>query len=327
MARIVVADRLPADAVEQLRADHDVAAWGGDGPIPRMELLARIRGAEAVLTSLRARVDAQFLDAAGESLRVVANVAVGYDNIDVAACDERGVVATNTPGVLVDATADTAFALMLMATRRFGEAERIVRTREPWAWGMDFLVGRAIEGRTIGIVGAGDIGMAMARRAHAFGMSVVYTKRSPLPPPSAQELGARRVELDELLATSDVVSLHCPLVPPGRPGSTYHLIDAAALARMKPTAYLVNTARGPIVDEAALVTALREGQIAGAGLDVYEREPSLDPGLFELENVVLLPHLGSATRETRAAMADLAARNVLAVLAGRRAISPVTSTR
>ncbi len=327
MARIVIADRIPADAVELLRAQHDVDAWDSDTPMERDELLRRVAGAHAVVTPLNAQVDAGFLDAAGPQLQVVANVAVGFDNIDVAACEQRGVVATNTPGVLTDATADIAFALMLMATRRLGESERLVRSGRAWAWGMNFQVGRSIEGKTIGIVGAGEIGMAMARRAHAFGMSVVYTKHHPLPPPGAGELGARRVELDELLAISDVVSLHAPLIPAGRPGSTHHLIDADALAAMKPTAYLINTARGPVIDEAALVDALREGRIAGAGLDVYEHEPRLHPGLTELENVVLLPHLGSATIETRTAMAELAGRNVLAILGDDPALTPVTRGR
>lgn len=324
MGTVVITNRIPQPAVDALRAAHDVRSWDRDEKISRADCLELVRGADAVVTMLTDTVDDEFLDATGDQLRVVANVAVGYDNIDVDACARHDVVATNTPGVLVDATADLAFALVLMATRRFGEAERRVRSREPWAWGMFYNLGMGLQGKTIGIVGAGEIGMATARRARAFGMDVVYTKRSAVPPPSAGELQARRVELDELLAESDVVSLHCPLIPEGRPGSTHHLIDAGALRAMKRDAYLINTARGPIVDEAALARALRDGQIAGAGLDVFEDEPTVHPDLFELENVVLLPHLGSATRETRTAMAQLAADNVLAVLDGGRAPTPVT---
>lgn len=323
MARIVITNRIPQSAVDLLRAEHDVDAWEQEETIPRAECLRRIAGADAVVTLLTDRVDDEFLDAAGEQLQVVANVAVGYNNIDVAACARRGVVATNTPGVLTDATADTAFGLMLMATRRFGEGERIIRSGTPWQWGMFYLLGMDLRGKTLGIVGAGGIGIAMARRARAFGMDIVYTSPRDMAADAAAELGARRLELPELLATADVVSLHCPLVPAGQPGSTHHLIDAEALRAMKPSAYLINSARGPIVDEAALVEALRRGEIAGAGLDVFEDEPAVHPGLLELDNVVLLPHLGSATVETRTAMAELAARNVLRVLAGEPALTPL----
>lgn len=322
-ARIVVTNRIPQAAVDLLRAAHDVDAREADETASREETLRRIAGADGVITMITDRVDDEFLDAAGDQLKVVANVAVGYNNIDVAACARRGVVATNTPGVLTDATADTAFGLMLMATRRFGEGERIIRSGTPWQWGMFYLLGMDLRGKTLGIVGAGGIGIAMARRARAFGMDIVYTSPRDIAADAAAELGARRLELPELLATADVVSLHCPLVPAGQPGSTHHLIDAEALRAMKPSAYLINSARGPIVDEAALVEALRRGEIAGAGLDVFEDEPAVHPGLLELDNVVLLPHLGSATVETRTAMAELAARNVLRVLAGEPALTPL----
>lgn len=322
-ARIVVTNRIPQAAVDLLRAAHDVDAREADETASREETLRRIAGADGVITMITDRVDDEFLDAAGDQLKVVANVAVGYNNIDVAACARRGVVATNTPGVLTDATADTAFGLMLMATRRFGEGERIIRSGTPWQWGMFYLLGMDLRGKTLGIVGAGGIGIAMARRARAFGMDIVYTSPRDMAADAAAELGARRLELPELLATADVVSLHCPLVPAGQPGSTHHLIDAEALRAMKPSAYLINSARGPIVDEAALVEALRRGEIAGAGLDVFEDEPAVHPGLLELDNVVLLPHLGSATVETRTAMAELAARNVLRVLAGEPALTPL----
>jgi glyoxylate reductase len=220
--------------------------------------------------------------------------------------------------VLTDATADIAFALILMATRRLGEGERLIRTGVPWSFNMFFLLGTSVQGKTLGIVGLGQIGTATARRARAFGMEVVYSGRRAADAALEQELGARRVDLDELLATSDVVSLHCPLTE-----ETRHLIDGARLRQMKPSAYLVNTTRGPVVDEGALAEALRDGVIAGAGLDVFEKEPEVHPGLLELENVVLIPHLGSATIETRTAMAVLAARNAIAVLDGVDPPTPV----
>ncbi|WP_336650448.1 D-glycerate dehydrogenase [Kocuria rosea] len=318
MSRVVVTGRVPDAAIEKLRAAHEVEMWPDPEPIGREELLRRVAGADAVVSLLTERIDAELLDAAGPQLKVVANVAVGYDNIDVPACSERGVVATNTPGVLTDATADIAFGLILMATRRLGEGERLIRSGQDWKWGMFFLLGSSLQGKTLGVVGMGGIGQATARRAKAFGMEIVYQSRSEIDPGIAAELGARRVDLDELLGVSDVVSLHCPYGP-----ATHHLIGAEQLAAMKDSAYLVNTARGPIVDEAALASALREGRIAGAGLDVYEHEPRVHPELLELDNVVLLPHLGSATVETRTAMALLAADNVLAVLGGQRPPTPI----
>jgi len=318
MSRVVVTGRIPEAALEKLRAEHEVDAWAGPESISREELLRRVAGADAVVSLLTERIDAELLDAAGPQLKVVANVAVGYDNINVPACSERGVVATNTPGVLIDATADIALSLILMATRRLGEGERLIRSGEAWKWGMFFLLGSSLKGKTLGVVGMGGIGQATARRAKAFGMEIVYQSRSEIDPAVASELGARRVDLDELLAVSDVVSLHCPYGP-----ATHHLIGAEQLAAMKDSAYLVNTARGPIVDEAALATALRDGVIAGAGLDVYEQEPTVHPGLLDLDNVALLPHLGSATVETRTAMAMLAADNALAVLSGNQPPAPI----
>ncbi|PAU92276.1 D-glycerate dehydrogenase [Kocuria sp. WN036] len=318
MSRVVVTGPIPDAAIEKLRAAHEVEMWPDPEPIGREELMRRVAGADAVVSLLTERIDAELLDAAGPQLKVVANVAVGYDNIDVPACSERDVVATNTPGVLTDATADIAFGLILMATRRLGEGERLIRSGQDWKWGMFFLLGSGLQGKTLGVVGMGGIGQATARRAKAFGMEVVYQSRSEIDPGIAAALGARRVELDELLAVSDVVSVHCPYGP-----ATHHLIGAEQLAAMKDSAYLVNTARGPIVDEAALAAALRENRIAGAGLDVYEHEPQVHPELLELDNVVLVPHLGSATVETRTAMAVLAADNVLAVLGGQRPPTPI----
>jgi len=298
LARVVVTRPLPEPALEVLRSGGAEVVVGGD-----------VAGADAVVTTLLDRVDEAFLDAAGDGLRVVANVAVGYDNVDVPACAARDVAVTNTPDVLTDATADLALALILAVTRRMGEGERRIRSGVPWAWAMDFMLGRGLQGRTLGVVGYGAIGRAVAGRARAFGMEVVYTRRS-----------GDGVPLEELLARAHVVSLHVPLSD-----ATRHLIDADALAAMRPDAYLVNTARGPVVDEAALAVALRDGVIAGAGLDVYEDEPAVHPELLELENVVLVPHLGSATIETRTAMAELAARNALAVLAGDPPLTPVAT--
>jgi glyoxylate reductase len=319
MARVVVTGRIPADGVSMLRAaGHDVWAWDEPTPIPRDTLLGAVLGAHAVVSLLTERVDGELLDAAGPQLQVVANVAVGFNNIDVPACRERGVIATNTPGVLTDATADIAMALILMSTRRLAEGERVIRSGEPWQWGMFYMLGNAIQGRRLGIIGMGAIGAATARRAKAFGMNIAYSNRNPVDAALAADLGCERLEMDELLHTSDIVSLHCPYSP-----ATHHLIGAEQLAMMQPTAHLINTARGPVIDEAALVAALQTNQIAGAGLDVFENEPKLAAGLAELDNAVLIPHLGSATVETRTAMATLAAKNALAVLANEAPPTPI----
>jgi glyoxylate reductase len=317
--RIIVAGRIPEAGLDVLRPHGNVWGWKHDDPIEINELYERIAHADAVLTLLTTKVDRAFLDAAGPQLKVVSNVAVGYNNIDVAECRGRGVIATNTPGVLTDATADIAMALILMITRRLGEGERIVRSNEPWQWGMFMLLGTSLQNRRLGIVGMGAIGQALARRAKAFGMTVAYSNRRSAGSDVEAELGAERLSLDELLATSDVVSINCPYST-----ETHHLIGPEQFELMRSSAYLVNTARGPIVDESALVEALRSGAIAGAGLDVYEHEPQLEPGLNALDNAVLIPHLGSATVETRAAMATLAARNTVAVLSGEPALTPIT---
>ena len=319
MARVLVTAHLPGDGPARIAAaGHDVVYRDEVGGMPREELLARVAGSDALVAMMVDRVDAELLEAAGPQLAVVCDVVVGYDNVDVAACTERGVVVTNTPGVLTDATADIAMALVLMTTRRLGAAERRVRTGEPWRWSFTADLGTGLRGRTLGIVGPGEIGLATARRATGFGMEVLLSGRSQPDPGVVSGLGARVVDLDELLAASDVVSLHCPLTP-----ATHHLIGAEQLRAMKPTAHLVNTARGPVVDEAALVAALESGEIVGAGLDVFEDEPRVHPGLLGRDDVVLLPHVGSATLETRTAMADLAVANVLAVLAGDPALTPV----
>jgi lactate dehydrogenase-like 2-hydroxyacid dehydrogenase len=318
----VVTGRVPEPALARLREAGEVWVSPHDRPLERGELLAAVRGASALVVLLHDRVDDALLEAAGDGLRVVATVSVGYDNVDVAACARRGVAVANTPGVLTDATADLAMALILMVTRRLGEGERLVRAGRPWDWAVDSpTLGVGIQGRTLGVVGLGRIGQATAWRALAFGMRIAYTGPRRAPPEVEEALGATFRDLDDLLGESDVVSLHVPLTE-----ETRHLIDAPRLRRMRPSAFLVNTARGPVVDEAALVDALRAGAIAGAGLDVYEHEPAVPPALLELENAVLLPHVGSATRETRTAMALLAADNVVAVLAGRPAPSLVVDS-
>ncbi len=316
--RIVVTRQMPEQAIELLRTCGEVWVSAQDRPLTLDELYEAVAGASAILALLHDRIDGALLDAAGPSLRCVADYAVGYDNVDLAAAAQRGVVICNTPGVLTDATADLAIALMLMVTRRLGEGERLVRANSSWTWTPNMLLGTDLQGKTLGVVGLGGIGAAVARRARAFSMEIAYNGRSRAPAELEAELGARLMELDELCAAADVLTLHCPLTP-----QTHHLIDARRLRLMRPTAYLVNTARGPVVDEPALVEALRGGVIAGAGLDVYEHEPQLTPGLTECENAVLVPHLGSATRETRLAMAMLAARNIQAVLSGRPALTPV----
>jgi glyoxylate reductase len=316
--RIVVTRWIQEPAVELLGTGGDVWVSPHDRALERAELLEAVAGADAVVSMLHDRVDGELLDAAGPQLRVVANVAVGFDNTDVAACTERGVRFTNTPGVLTDATADIAFALILMATRRLAEGERLIRAQVPWKWNPRFMLATGIQGKTLGIVGLGQIGTATARRGKAFGMEIVYAGRRRADAALEQELGARYLSLDELLETADVVSLHCPLTD-----ETRHLITMERLQMMKPTAFLVNTTRGPVVDEGALAEALRSGAIAGAGLDVFEREPEVHPDLLGVENVVLIPHLGSATVETRTAMGVLAARNVVAVLGGEPPLTPV----
>ena len=259
------------------------------------------------------RVDAELLDRAGPGLRVVANYAVGYDNLDLDACTARGVLATNTPDVVTEATADLAWALLLASARRVAGGDRFLRAGRPWIWGPEFFLGFEVHGKTLGVIGLGRIGRAVARRAAGFGMTVCYTARNRLPAGDEAELGVAWRELDDLLAEADFVTVHTGLSP-----ATRHLIGAGQLARMKPTAVLVNTARGPIVDEAALAAALAAGELGAAGLDVFEREPEVHPGLLELDNVTIVPHLGTATLETRVAMGMTAAGNLLAALDGHR---------
>ena len=312
-ASALVTRRLPSTVVARLEEVFDVDLYTGSGAIAREELLQRVAGKDALICLLTDTIDAAVPDAAGPSLKVVANVAVGYNNIDVAACRERHIVVTNTPDVLTNACADFTWALILAVTRRLGEGERVVRAGAWAGWALDYMLGMELRGKRLGLVGLGRIGRAVAEKAPAFGMTVGFTARNPVDLP-----GATQMPLDKLLASSDIVSLHCPITP-----ETKHLIDQKALARMKRSAYLINTSRGPVVDEAALAWALRERLIAGAALDVYEKEPEIHFGLMQLENVLLIPHLASATTETRTAMAALAASNAMAVVSGKPPLTRV----
>ncbi len=310
MTRIVVTRRPPGRALALLAEAGPVWLWDEDRPIPRDVLLRRVADAEGLYAMLTERIDAELLDAAPR-LRVVSNMAVGLDNVDLVACRDRGVAVGHTPGVLTEATADLAFALLLAAARRVVEGVGYVRAGRWRRWEPDLLWGADVGGTVLGIVGPGRIGTAVARRGRGFGMEVRYTGRRAHPE-LEEELGAARRSLPELLAEADHVVLTTTLTP-----ETRGLVDAVALRAMKRTATLVNVARGPVVDTAALVDALRRGEIAFAGLDVTDPEPlPPDHPLLALENCVVVPHLGSATRRTREAMAELAARNLLAGLAG-----------
>jgi glyoxylate reductase len=311
--RTLVTRKLPSSVIAKLEAASEVDLYAGGKAISREELLERVAGKDAIVCLLTDAIDAAVLDAAGPQLKIVANVAVGYNNIDVAACRARGIAVTNTPDVLTNACADFTWGLILAVTRRLGEGERQLRAGEWRGWALDHMLGMELRGKQLGLVGVGRIGRAVAEKAPAFGMTVAYTARK-----AADLPGAVQMPLDRLLSTSDVVSLHCPMTP-----ETKHLIDKKALARMKRTAYLINTSRGPVVDEEALAWALKERLIAGAALDVYEKEPEIHPGLLNMENALLIPHLASATTETRTAMADLAVSNAIAVLNGHAPLTPV----
>ena len=312
MPKILITRKLPSSVLTKLGAVADVDLYIGDAAIPADELRARVADKDALVCLLTDAVDRTVIDAAPK-LKAIANVAVGYNNIDVPYARSRGIAVTNTPDVLTESVADFTWALILGITRRLSEGERLLRRGEWKGWALDLLLGAELRGKQLGLVGVGRIGRAVAARAGAFGMRVAYTSRREIDFP-----GAEPMQLDRLLLTSDIVSLHVPLTP-----ETRHLIDKRALTRMKRSAYLINTARGPVVDEAALAWALQHHLLAGAALDVYENEPVVHPELLSLENVLLVPHLGSGTTETRTAMADLAAENVLAVLGGGPPLTPV----
>ncbi len=310
---VLVTRVLPKPALDRIASKCDMTLYEGEGAMPREQLLADIKAKVGAVTLLTDKVDDEFLDVAGDQLAIVANFAVGFDNIDVAACTRRGVLCSNTPDVLTETTADTAWALLMAAARRVAEGDRFLRRREPWIWGPLMMLGQDVNGRVLGIVGFGRIGQAMARRARGFGMKVIYYDTYRPPPEVERGLRAEFRELDDLLAEADLLTLHTNLSE-----ETHHLINAERLASMKPTAVIVNTSRGPVIDEAALAQALKEGQIFAAGLDVFEKEPEVHPDLLELENVVIIPHLGSATVDTRIAMGMLAAENLIAALEGRQ---------
>ena len=301
---VLLTRRIPSAAFARLEAACDVDLHDGSAPLTPDELKARLRGKQALICLLTDRVDGSVADAGLPDLKIVANIAVGYDNVDVPAVKSRGVVFTNTPDVLTEATAELTWAIILSLARRVTEGDRLIR-RGGWrGWALDFMLGMELRGKQLGIVGRGRIGRAVAAKAAAFGMTAVFAKHD--------------MSFDELLVSSDVVSIHTPATP-----ETKHLFNRRTLARMKRSALLVNTARGSIIDEEALVWALNEHLLAGAALDVFEKEPTVHLVLLPHENVVLVPHLGSATRETRTAMADLAVRNVIAVLSGNPPLTPV----
>ena len=299
--------------MDQITARCDADVWEDEWAMPRGELLRRIAGKHGAITLLTEKVDDEFLDAAGPDLAIVANYAVGFDNIDVDACTRHGVMASNTPEVLTDTTADLAFSLLLAAARRIPEGDRFLRSRTPWIWGPEMMLGQDVHGKVLGIVGFGRIGQAVAGRGSGFGMRVIYHDVYRPPEEIERELGAEYRELDELLAEADFISIHVALTP-----ETRHLFGAEQFRAMKPTAVLVNTSRGPVIDEAALAGALRVREIFAAGLDVFEKEPEVNQDLLELENAIVIPHLGSATVETRDAMGLLAAENLFAALEGQR---------
>ncbi len=318
-ARVFITRLIPDEGLDPVRAACDVDLWVEELPPPRDELLRRVEGVDGLLSLLTDRVDDELLDAAGPQLKVVSNFAVGFDNIDVPALSRRGIPAGNTPGVLTETTADLAFALLMAAARRIPESVDYVRDGRWNTWGPMLLMGVDVHGATLGIVGFGRIGRELARRGRGFGMRILYHDVHPATPEDEAELGATRVELDELLGESDFVSLHVNLTE-----ETHHLIDADALRAMKPTAVLVNTSRGPVVDPDALTAALRDGQIFAAGLDVTEPEPlpAAHP-LVGLANCVVVPHIASASSVTRGKMAAMAAANLLAGLRGERLPTPI----
>jgi len=317
--RVFVARIIPDEGLDPIRQACEVDLWEDELPPPRDELLRRVAGVDGILSLLTDRVDDELLDAAGPQLKVVSNFAVGFDNIDVPAVTRRGIPAGNTPGVLTETTADLAFALLMAAARRIPESVDYVRAGRWKTWGPMLLMGVDVHGATLGIVGFGRIGREMARRGRGFGMRILYHDVHPASPEEEAELGATRVEMDELLRESDFISLHVNLTD-----ETHHLIDADALRAMKPTAVLVNTSRGPVVDPDALTAALRDGQIFAAGLDVTEPEPlPADHPLVGLPNCVVVPHIASASRVTRGRMAAIAAANLLAGVRGERLPHPV----
>jgi glyoxylate reductase len=319
VTRVFIARRIPDEGIAPIEAIAETTVWPDELPPPRDELLRAVAGCDGVLTLLTDKVDDEFLDAAGPGLKVVSNYAVGFDNVDLPACTRRGIPVGNTPGVLTDTTADLAWALILAAARRLPEGDRYVRDGRWRTWGPLLLLGPDVHGATIGIVGFGRIGQAVARRAKGFGMTILYHDLQRADPAVETAYSATFLPLEELLPRSDVVSLHVNLTP-----DTQHLIDAEKLGWMKPTAILVNTSRGPVVDHVALADALVQRRISAAALDVTEPEPiPMDHPLVGLDNCLIVPHIASASRATRAKMAEMAAANLLAGLRGERLPTPV----
>ena len=318
MKKVLVTRGIFEEVVAGLAGKFEVDHNSEDRPWAPDELVRRLQGRSGAMATVMDKFDAAVLAQCPE-LKVISNIAVGYNNIDVPECTRRGIRVTNTPGVLDDTTADLTWALLMAAARRIAEGDAYVRAGD-WkiAFGVQYFLGADIHHATLGIIGMGRIGQAIARRASGFDMRVLYNNRSRLPQADEERLGATRVERDELLAQSDFVVVMAPYSP-----ATHHMIGAAEIAKMKPTAILINSARGGIVDDAALVEALKTGRIAGAGLDVFEGEPKLDPGYLGLKNVVLTPHIGSASRATRIVMCNTAAANMTAVLEGREPPNPV----
>lgn len=316
--KVYITRRIPQPGIDMIAKEHEVEINPYDRVLTREELLKVVKGKDGILSLLTDKIDAEVFDAAGPQLKVVSNYAVGYDNIDVNEATRRRIVVTNTPGVLTETTADLAWALIMAVARRIVEADKFTRAGKYEGWAPMLFLGQDVFGKTLGIIGMGRIGQTVARRAKGFNMKILYNDIKRIPEETERELDATFVSLDELLENSDFVSLHTFLSP-----ETHHLINEDRLKKMKKTAYLINTSRGPVVDESALVKALKEGWIAGAGLDVYEFEPKLVSGLAECENAVILPHIASASVETRTKMATMAAENLLAVLANKRPPNPV----
>ena len=307
---VYVTRMIPQQTIDTLRERYDVEVNPHDRALTKEELLQSVRGRDAVISLLTDKIDGEVLDAAGPQCKIIANYAVGFNNFDLDAATARGVIMTNTPGVLDDATATHAWALLLATARRISESERYVRAGQWHGWAPMAFIGQDVDNTTLGIAGLGRIGSKFARKAAAFDMNIIYTDAKPNPE-FERQYNARFVDKATLLRESDYLSLHLPLQP-----DTHHYIGTAELAAMKPTAVLINAARGPLVDEKALVAALKEKVIWGAGLDVFEDEPMLAPGLAELDNVVIVPHIASATTQTRLAMGKIATDNVIRVLSG-----------
>jgi len=309
--KVFITYKIPDKGIEILKGKYDLLIHDKEDFLTKNEMIGMIKDANAVITQLRDPVDKEFIDA-GKNLKIIANYAVGYNNIDVEYATKKGIYVTHTPGVLTEATADLTWALILSTVRRIVEADRFTREGKFVGWKPSLFLGSDLYGKTLGIIGMGRIGQAVARRARGFGMNIIYYNRHRLSKETEEKYSAKYVGLDELFQKADIISLHTPATP-----ETYHMVDERRLSLMRPDAYIINTARGSVIDEKALFNALKERKIKGAGLDVYENEPALTPGLAELDNVVLLPHIGSATKETREAMSVMVCENVDAALSGK----------